>query len=1578
MNPKTLTLTSTPTATPTPGTEIPFHEFNPADWTYENDTQSKDDMKNTHDCLLEIVAACWECSKFFVTRNKRNQAIFVEQIDAMVNTISGIVDGRNFPDFGVITTVTETYRNNQTLISKFSPESFNSFAEIIAQSESLDSDPMPYFDFFDGMVFIEPRSYIGRSQKILIRVMDDYQFLTLDPALSKYPVAEYLRFIKLSILCCRNRNASAQSAVQKAFEKLDTKKPAACFAKLADGPSSGIILGGSPGLPWSVRLAMTDLVNLSFFDTTLVDSAINGNDAMWNMFKFMTAAFVEYASTPAAGAVRDPFGAELKKLKLPTSSYQRIMDNTANHKPTPDGKNVPYVNWEQVERAAKNKDPDAEFPQGLTELRDKQYFFSSQETGYLPMMLAFVNCVYNESAVTDPCKASMKQMISNLLDVCENHEVNEAYQKVAMKILAQNNFGDPELTKRAGALKGKLFLPDLKPKPQRRRSTMTALLGNATPNDLVGKKEKRRQYFALVAEVANGRHDPPKMKKIHGRKKFKQVAPNDYTGLCQDASGTTEVEKMVQALLTVQQATEKTDDWKARYKRGDAAATADGRANTVTEKLLFERMFSHVTVNINKEIFSGYDTVGINILVCEIMSQVLLLSNGYDPDEGHINHESDFYKYQVKLAQYGGVAMVISVVASCKEEELVKAALRFGNLMCYGGNVLVQHMIYDFFAETKMAAFFCKSKEYIRLELNKIAERRRHRTLNLIVDEEDTVSTLLIEFVRLWSEGHNLQMQNLTRDQAEVGCKKSYNLIEDVCTVLEMQCDPDELNLGLSEGDLKRTTLLLDFVIEVMQGPCMPNQKFIGGTTFTAKICKMFLEKSTHIYNKDKNTIAMIAGIRKTACLCLTALMEGSDEPSVQQAVCDQCDERVYKEYMVMLYEMIFRIDPASAPAIKNSPAIRKKLVPFTEDELGGKPADIIANLKDTGFDLFSVYQQLTTSGPTSEALRKKMMITEADKTKEVNCYVSYTSAHDMIQQQIARVEFVWAEPTDPSTPVDIVFFPKPDVHVALSQKSKNQMMEEIDVLNGEDGKKREFMQRATLLVDEMVWLSFLNNIKPIGKIGELFVVMRQYGYMLVVLLNIVYAVSVEGPGNMGRIGGDDDFGLGTYKYEPEDDGEAGDDRNPYLLQFKGGLPAGQGVHLRAHHLVHGMQIAVIVMYALPFVYLMISRTFLVYKAHQANLDDHLAKLKSQSLTGIAYLDPAFNVFSSAWWKAFYGPFTKFGGTAAEGTAFGTFTVSFFFYMCMGFIFYVQYWDYHDYDNYYETKTKREFAVKTFWGFFGAVWGPMFVTSLRKGWDKSGNGIARYTCVAIDTLTEKATLGQIVFLTFACLSTYRFYFASLILLDILTLSERLQAVIKAVIMPINDLAQVLMLMIFVSFIFTVYGLYFFGQFYNMPRDDEMFANIVLDNSTASGIGTTDDDAEVQIQGIGVPDSGMIDTCPNLMLCFFETLDQGLRSGDIVDAAFDTTTFDDGLTYADRVVFGLMFFLIVGVILFDIVTVSAQPRQRSAGGAGLVPRARAIQTRRSPLTHAPTSPPFLSLPLSSTPTGYHYRYLQRSA
>merc|ERR1711988_1652100 len=314
----------------------------------------------------------------------------------------------------------------------------------------------------------------------------------------------------------------------------------------------------------------------------------------------------------------------------------------------------------------------------------------------------------------------------------------------------------------------------------------------------------------------------------------------------------------------------------------------------------------------------------------------------------------------------------------------------------------------------------------------------------------------------------------------------------------------------------------------------------------------------------------------------------------------------------------------------------------------------------------------------------------------------------------------------------------------------------------------------------------------------------------------------------------------------------------------------------------------------------------------------------------------------------------------------------------MGIVFYVQYWEFVSYDTPYkrangtetdelmddamtwpslyssgepvslETYNTRKWMIQCYCGFFGAVFGPLFLKCYRRAVDtctqyqysvlpkpKPGSALSevvrffitdpfaafnKYYCIGYDAATDQDQFMNIVFNLFAFLSLHRFYYASLCLLDIVTISPGLKSTIKAVTEPILDLLEVLMLMIFVVFVFTVYGLYFFGQYYGANGDDAFYGTIKSSSDDGwDDVGTDDPALENYISGVAVPGGHQLSTCPNLMLCFFETLDQGLRSGDIVDAVFDSASFADGLSYADRVVFGMMFFLVVGVVLFDIVT-----------------------------------------------------------
>ena len=107
-------------------------------------------------------------------------------------------------------------------------------------------------------------------------------------------------------------------------------------------------------------------------------------------------------------------------------------------------------------------------------------------------------------------------------------------------------------------------------------------------------------------------------------------------------------------------------------------------------------------------------------------------------------------------------------------------------------------------------------------------------------------------------------------------------------------------------------------------------------------------------------------------------------------------------------------------------------------------------------------------------------------------------------------------------------------------------------------------------------------------------------------------------------------------------------------------------------------------------------------------------------------------------------------------------------------------------------------------------------------------------------------------------------------------------------------------------------MYQFGQVTVFESDEAM--------AMSADIQITDDGKEFYSTFIREDDEVAFSVCPNLAVCFLEFFDAGLRTGDIVGATFDDITYaDKTMTYFGRIIFGLAFFLVIGVILFDIIT-----------------------------------------------------------
>ena len=125
--------------------------------------------------------------------------------------------------------------------------------------------------------------------------------------------------------------------------------------------------------------------------------------------------------------------------------------------------------------------------------------------------------------------------------------------------------------------------------------------------------------------------------------------------------------------------------------------------------------------------------------------------------------------------------------------------------------------------------------------------------------------------------------------------------------------------------------------------------------------------------------------------------------------------------------------------------------------------------------------------------------------------------------------------------------------------------------------------------------------------------------------------------------------------------------------------------------------------------------------------------------------------------------------------------------------------------------------------------------------------------------------------------------------------------------------QTFALFVIVICCYTSFAYFLFGNGQFGGEDDRMieyFVNVSSINGTET--------EELQPTGlVWLPEEeeGAVDGCTTLLECFTQTVYLGIRTGDIAEVLDDP----DESNYTTRMLFDLSFFLILGILLFDMVT-----------------------------------------------------------
>jgi hypothetical protein len=189
------------------------------------------------------------------------------------------------------------------------------------------------------------------------------------------------------------------------------------------------------------------------------------------------------------------------------------------------------------------------------------------------------------------------------------------------------------------------------------------------------------------------------------------------------------------------------------------------------------------------------------------------------------------------------------------------------------------------------------------------------------------------------------------------------------------------------------------------------------------------------------------------------------------------------------------------------------------------------------------------------------------------------------------------------------------------------------------------------------------------------------------------------------------------------------------------------------------------------------------------------------------------------------------------------------------------------------------------------IWLPV---SFRNAIITPNNFVEEVYCLGFDLLTIPAIFEHLACMLLLALGYNYLYFYAFVLLDVISMSEHMKNAVRAVTRPISSLCSVFVLFVLVVLIFAVIGFFIFDDAFIINGEELE----VDDGGAISGVDNT--------------------YCSSPLGCFWTVAYGAVRAGDIAEIMTDISP-DQGSHYFARLAFDMLFFIVLGVLLFDMVT-----------------------------------------------------------
>eukprot|EP01135_Chromosphaera_perkinsii_P005608 Nk52_evm22s355 gene=Nk52_evmTU22s355 len=459
---------------------------------------------------------------------------------------------------------------------------------------------------------------------------------------------------------------------------------------------------------------------------------------------------------------------------------------------------------------------------------------------------------------------------------------------------------------------------------------------------------------------------------------------------------------------------------------------------------------------------------------------------------------------QNELGDLKAVDLIVDLVRHRGDRLIFLESMNFANALLDGGNNAIQKLFYERFQEEYDGFFFLELQERIRqarLELKllrQIQEKERdsqsaRRTTMAFSDQRIRKKRLereskhafkqsgfieeVLRYLQLLCEGHNLELQNYIRDQEHAA--KSYNLLKEILYYVDDICGSITLlDSNITSDTVDYINICLGALTEFCQGPCVDNQiAIITSDDANVELFVALVLNDIHPLNETR--LDKFLALKQNAAQLLLAVLERRSDRLFADRILISWDAAQMVQVIQNIYEYHVRVKSGNHE------------LPLYEMNA----ADVL----EVGH---TIYLLADTLGPYNENIRNALKI---KNPRSLHFDSESLTALEHYSLNTGRIEIVR------DGQLERLFFAKPSICHLLTEKSKNDVIDDLKTYQDDHGAKIEaFSEHVSDLRNEMIWRSKLQSHSFLWYFSRTRKAWTDMSFISAIIINFIIAIFNE------------------------------------------------------------------------------------------------------------------------------------------------------------------------------------------------------------------------------------------------------------------------------------------------------------------------------------------------------------------------------------------------------------------------------------------------------------------------------------